>query len=295
MKIGQHDIDDAEAITGTNEETAVATKGLELAIGGGGLQTPHTGGANRNDPSARLARQADAFACILADLQPFGMHDVPVEVIHPHGLEGACPDMQRDLRPSNAQFSQALQHGCIEMQSGCGRRDRTLTAGIEGLIAGIIGLVIRPLNIGGQRNVTLSGHDVGEGRFDRMQTEQITLATGQHQARAIGELDDRSRPGRLAGADMGERLVRRQQTFDQDLDPSAGRLLTEQPGAHDAGVIEDEQVIRAQQARQIGEDPVARAVLRAIKNQHPCPATLSERALGNQFGRKIVIKVRALH
>jgi hypothetical protein len=49
------------------------------------------------------------------------VHAVLCDALHAHPLEGACADVQRDLRASYAACGELLQQRLVEVQ-GCGRR-----------------------------------------------------------------------------------------------------------------------------------------------------------------------------
>ena len=61
----------------------------------------------------------------------------------------------------------------------------------------------------------------------------------------------------------------RARTGGERLDLAAGRLDAVQARLDDAGVVEDKQVARRQQAGQVAEDPVHRAVAAAIEQKRP--------------------------
>ncbi|KAG1435612.1 hypothetical protein G6F57_021045 [Rhizopus arrhizus] len=89
---------------------------------------------------------------------------------------------------------------------------------------------------------------------------------------------------------MGQDPVGLGDAFDQDLDLAAGDLVARQAGLDDAGVIEDKQVARAQQAGQIGELPVVQ-LAGAVQVQQAAARAFGGRRLRDEFGRQLVIEI----
>jgi len=52
---------------------------------------------------------------------------------------------------------------------------------------------------------------------------------------------------------VNQRRARREHPLEQQLDPAAAFLRAANPRGHDAGVVEHQQVIRAQQPRKLAE------------------------------------------
>lgn len=99
--------------------------------------------------------------------------------------------------------------------------------------------------------------------------------------------------GRFAGLDVRQRIALVKQTLNQQLDLAAAGFMAQQAGLDDLGVIEHQQVVRAQQAQQVGEPAVMQlAVL--VKMQQPAGRALGRRLLGDKVGRKFVIEIGQL-
>ena len=116
-------------------------------------------------------------------------------------------------------------------------------------------------------------------------------AAAQHfGVEGVGEPQHAARLGRLADAQMRPDLVRaRQHPLDQNLDRAAAGLAAEQPRLDDAGVVEDQQVARLQQARQLAEHAVDPRVAATVEQARA--AALGGGMLGDQLGRQREVEV----
>ena len=103
--------------------------------------------------------------------------------------------------------------------------------------------------------------------------------------------DARARPRLLADAELRARLVRAGHAFDQDLDRAATFLVPEQSRRQHAGIVEDEQVARAQQRRQIGEATILEVSRDRVDDQQPARRTRSQRDLCDQLMRQIKMEI----
>ena len=112
---------------------------------------------------------------------------------------------------------------------------------------------------------------------------------------AVGEQQLAAGFRRLAGADLGQRVAAVEHPLDHRLDLAAGVLHAMQPRADHPGVVEHQQVARAQFARQIDDMGIAKTGFTGFDHQHP-PATAGRgRGLGYQFGRQDVREITELH
>jgi hypothetical protein len=78
----------------------------------------------------------------------------------------------------------------------------------------------------------------------------------------------------------------------QALDRAAGGYaMAEQSGRKYAGVVDDEQIARPQQIRQIGDASVPKLMTLAVDQQEPSGFAVISRRLRDQLGRKVEIKI----
>jgi len=126
-----------------------------------------------------------------------------------------------------------------------------------------------------------------------VELQQIELAVAaEHFSLATGiERDAAARLGRLAGADLGPRPLPTQQAFNQDLDPATAGLLAEQACGDHPGIVEDQQIARLQQRRQVAHVQVGEVLRRRRHQQQAAGRTFRQRRLGNQFRRQVVMEI----
>ena len=77
--------------------------------------------------------------------------------------------------------------------------------------------------------------------------------------------------------------------------PAGGGLPAQQPRRDDARVVDDEQIPRAQQLRQLAEAVVAHAARGAAERHQPRRIALGERGLGDLRGGKLEVEVGQFH
>ncbi len=113
------------------------------------------------------------------------MHLVVGRVVGLDRQEGARPHMQRHEMPLDAALVERLEKTGREMQPGRGGRDGTVFAGIDGLVVGLVLVVLRTLgrDIGRQRNVA-----GGEDRLVQSRAGEIEV---KRDFRLVAGLDGR--------------------------------------------------------------------------------------------------------
>ncbi len=208
----------------------------------------------------------------------------------PQWLKGPQADMQRDLGGLNAARADLLQDLRREVQAGGGRGDRAprLFAGKDGLVARAVVGRVRPVDVRRQRDVPDALDDGEEVRHrskaqrplaegaagddfgleQRRRARLRTLLRGKEQAFAHADL--------ASGMHQRQPFVRCELAREQDfhLAPQvlAGRgvlradrlgmdagAMSVKPRRKDAGVVEDQQVVRAEQRGQLPEVAVGEA------------------------------------
>src|SRR5690606_19181891 len=88
--------------------------------GGGGLQHPQGGGADRDDPAPGGDGLGDEGGGLGPDLAPLGVHAVGGDVIDLDGQEGAGADVQRHPRHAHAARREVGEENLVEVQGGGG-------------------------------------------------------------------------------------------------------------------------------------------------------------------------------
>jgi hypothetical protein len=176
------------------------------------------------------------------------------------------------------------QHGVVKVQRRCGRGHGAGGAGKYGLVAlavlggvGVVVGVLMALDVGRQRQVAVALHQLPgalAGRAVQCKAEQravfVRPAAQQawRQSRPLapaGHVHGAAALGLLADLHVGHHLVdlaAGEHTFDQQFELAAAGLLAKDARLDDAGVVEDQQVARAQQAGQFAKDAVHRGQAR---------------------------------
>ena len=217
------------------------------------------------------------------------------EVVHPHRLEGAGADMQGEpgaLRPT---LCDAREQRVVEVQAGGGRGDRAGFAGIDRLVARLVGLAGGALDVGRQRQLAVAleqREQVLAGR--KAQVEELAHAAEHLDLEGVRQPQPAAGLRRLARAHLGERLVWPDRSLDQHLDLAAAVLDAVQSGVDDAGVVEDEQVAGIDALGEGGEHRVGeprRGILLRLHHQQAAGAALGQWCLGDQLGGQGVVEV----
>ncbi len=94
---------------------------------------------------------------------------------------------------------------------------------------------------------------------------------------------------------MGQGLALAQHPLHQDLDAAARFLAPPQPGRNDPGIVEDQQIARAQQIRQVPKAAIGNCARRPIQMQQPAGRPLGNRVLGDELRREIETEVGSTH
>jgi hypothetical protein len=206
-----------------------------------------------------------------------------------HWLEGPGPHVQRDTgAPHPARF-QGCDQLAIEMQARGRCRYGARIAGKNALVAFAILGRDRALDIGRQRHrpVGLEEFQRGTGRAH---LPQVLLLT-QNLHRPAGGGDFKPGPDRLAGAQLHQCRAIGEDAFEKDLDAATGGLVAHHPRRDHTRVVEDQQVARLEQVREIPDGAVFHTAVR-VQDQQPARGAFGEWRLRDQFGRQVIGKVR---
>jgi hypothetical protein len=80
---------------------------------------------------------------------------------------------------------------------------------------------------------------------------ELVLAADDDRSAVAPQMQSRSRGRRFAGPQLDQHARATEHAFEQDLDTATRVLVSVQPGRHDPGVVEHQQVTRSQQPRQV--------------------------------------------
>ena len=121
------------------------------------------------------------------------------------------------------------------------------------------------------------------------QHEEVVVSPFDRRLDRLVEDERGTDGGSVAGTDQCQRQRGLQHAFDQRLDLSATGLAPQQPRLDHAGVVEHEQIVRAEQLLDVGEVQVAQRGWRDVQ-QATC-AAIGQRVLRNQLRRQLEVKI----
>jgi len=90
------------------------------------------------------------------------------------------------------------------------------------------------------------------------QAKESTVALEHRRAGAAFEQDAAARTGKVAGGKLHPRFGWRDEAFEEQLDLAAARLAAVKARADDPGVVENQEIARGEQPRQIGKCAIVR-------------------------------------
>ena len=156
------------------------------------LQTPDHRRAHRDHapPALRVASIAAHAACGTSSY--LAVHLMRVDIQRAHRRKGACADMQRDERAADLARLRCRKYRVIEVQAGGRRGDRAQCARIHCLIALLIAILRRAVNVRRQRDFSVRLEETLHVARE-LQDEEFLLAP-QHFARCVRR---RAAPRRL--------------------------------------------------------------------------------------------------
>ena len=209
--------------------------------------------------------------------------------------------MQGDERRFNPLGADLCQQGLIEVQPRGRRRHGARLLVVDGLVALLVGVLVGPVDIGGQRHVAYGLQDLKHGaRVQEVDLEQGVVAGahfGLHLIAIGATLQNEAGTGlgRLGGAHVGQHAVLVQDALHQHLQLAAAGLLAKHACRNDPGVVEHQQVARVELVQHIHKLTVAQGAALTIELQQAAGGTLCHRIAGNQLVWQIKMKIGYLH
>ena len=164
-------------------------------------------------------------------------------------------------------------------------------AGVDRLIAALVGLLRRMRDVGWERNATERLENIEYGTLE-LKFEELALTARHHDGLldAVGlEVEDGARLRGLAGANHGDSGALARDALNQGLDAAASGLAAEQAGFDDLGVVGDKQVAFVKKALDVRERAVLDHVLRDVQKTR-CSAVFKG-ILGDELRRELEIEI----
>ena len=241
-------------------------KGPDLAIFGGSTFSRGAGSSCRPRRCAR--RRAARPQCVrrspCRQHTPFGMHLVIARVGCLNRQKSAGSDMKGECRPADPAAGECLQQSFGEVQSGCRRGHAHLGPGKHRLIIGTVARIAaaRTLDVRRQRHRTVACQRLAECLPFKIEAQShvaLGVLLGDKRGEVPHEEDDvvaDPEPSRALGKRAPGTAAEIAMERDLDRRCSAASL---EPGRNHFSIVEDEQIARAQQLRQIRDAPVVEA------------------------------------
>ncbi len=281
-------------VAGGDEQPGVARPGCHGAVGPGArFEGAQDGGADGDDPAATGAGGGDGGGGGLGHLAPFGVHEVARGVLGLDRGEGAGADMERDEAAPDPGRIQAGEQFLGQVQRGGGCRDRTVAAGEHGLVVG---------RHRGCRRPSAAGCRAASGMAPAARIASSRASPASAKSRRT--LPSSSLPATVAAKPgceldrvaLAQALARlRQRPPGGIADPLDQRDLdrhlaapAEEAGRQDAGVVEDQEIPRAQKRRQVAHHRLAQWP--AVHQEQPRCVARPDRRLRDQLGRQLEIE-----
>ncbi|GJE06875.1 hypothetical protein AOPFMNJM_2198 [Methylobacterium jeotgali] len=275
---------------------------------GGALEEPQRRGAHRHDPPAPRAGLVEGLGGLLREDAVLGVHPVGVGVLGLHRQEGARPDMQGEAVARDARRVERGDQRLREVQAGGGGGHRSGLVRVDGLVVDRVPRVRRAPagDIGGQRQdadrrdrrveggpgeVEAQGDLAALPLLRHRRREVVRGALGRRaEAQHVARRDALARPGE--GAPQVRRLPPVQHRFDAHALPAWPRAQAREAGRDHAGVVEDEGVAGAQQARQIAHAAVLQGFARP---HHEEPARVARARGAQRDARLRQLEIEQVH
>ena len=223
------------------------------------------------------------------------MHDVRLQVVGSHRLKCPCAHVQRHEGSAHAACLYLSNELRIKVQTSCRRGNRTPFTREDTLIPLAVIGISWTMNVRWKRYIAplLEEFKRRAWQFD---TPQVPLTT-EYAHDASWRRHFEPFAYRFACTQLYESLSRADDTLQEYLDATAGGLRPYEPCCNDLRVVENKEIARTQEAREVVHGAVAgeRTPIRLVENQQPARRSLSERSLGDQFGRQRVGEIMALH
>ncbi|MDB6105839.1 MAG: hypothetical protein JWO52_5838, partial [Gammaproteobacteria bacterium] len=182
-----------------------------------------------------------------------------------------------------------------KVQTSCRRGNRTPLTRKNTLIPLAVIGISRTVNVRRKRYIAppLEEFKRRGGKFD---TPQVALTT-EHAHNASCRCHLEPFAYRFACTQLYNSLSRLDDTLQEYLHATAGRLRPHEPRCNHFRIVENEEIARTQEAGEVAHGAVARnwRTIRPVENKQPTRRSLGERSLGDQFGRQEVGEVMALH
>ena len=155
-----------------------------------------------------------------------------------------------------------------------------------------------PPNVRRQRHYPIRVKDRPQIRVRREAKDPPTMESQggyRHQQVSACQVESPSEPSGLCRFHQSLPALILDRANQQHFDRFAILICPEKPGRNYLGVVQDQEVARAQVLWQVGEPPVLQPIRVPVKNQETRGIPFARRILCNEFRGKLVIKIVEVH
>jgi len=325
MEVRQKAADDAELISGTEEDGGLAGVRMKAysrvrfkaALFGylsAVLQCAGGRGSGSDDAALFAERLVDRLGGSRGQRVVLGVEVDIFDIFSADRLEGPKTDVECDGFDLNAVRTELIEDLRSEMKSRSRSRGRAGLVRKDCLIPFAIRLGIVAVDVGRQGHVADAIQDGAEiiGRGEAQGAFPVVSSIGHlrfKQGSSVPksrEVEPFARLYLAPGANECRPLMRTHLLRQENFDTSCGvwraclRELTSctsriEPSRDDSAVVEDQQIARMKKLRQIAKEVVAILACRAIENEHTARATDRRRRLRDELFRKIEMELGYAH
>jgi hypothetical protein len=252
-------------------------------------------GAHRRRSDGDDARRvADTVQHVGRHRVVLAVHAVTGGIVDGHGPERVESDDQFDAYDVDSPSGKPREHRMRQVQARSRRRHRRRPAGVDGLVA--LRVDERLGDVRRQRHPAVGLHDGARIVAGDLDDEQAVSVTAEHleHGNVVGG-QQRLRWPELAGV-ANERTPtpgRAVQRFEEEhLDVRATRAAEKKPSGQHARVVEDNDVTRPQQVREVTDVTVLGRRRRTAIDEEPSAVTRLDGVLGDPIERQRVVVLR---
>ena len=197
------------------------------------------------------------------------MHRMPGRILDLHRLEGAGAYLQIEPRHNHAGRREAVEQAGSEVKARRWSSHTPFHSGVDRLVAGLVELGGRPVDVGRKRQPAILLDSILRGQ-PRETYQPVSIGQDLHRLDpgAGAELDPLARLERGPGLAHGEPGVPGAGMNQEDFGCRTGGSLAEQAGVADLGGVQNQEVTRRNERRQLGEEGVHQ---RRCPNRGPLP------------------------
>ena len=291
MEIREQPVDDAKPKSRGDEQRGLGLAGRNLPLlVRGRLERAQRRRADGNDTAATGTRRGHGGGGLGRDPVPLAVHPVRGQIVALHRRKRAGAHVQRHPGDGDTRRAQRREHRLVEVQSGGRRGDGAGMAGIDSLVARLVGGVRSAPDVRRQRDLAVAIEILGErARSVDGEPEEAVVAREHGRRHAAGQVDRAAGPRRMARAELEYALVRAEHALQQQFDGAAGGLDRAQSRLDHPRVVEDDEIAGGQETGQVAERAILDRV--AVDMQQAAFRARRRRRLGDERLRQREVEI----